>query len=34
VVIMPGGSIITLQLNHPGLNVKNYNEVASILHLN
>jgi hypothetical protein len=34
VVVIPGGSVTTLQVTHPGLNFKNYNDVASALNLN
>lgn len=34
IVVIPGGSVTTLQLAHPGINFKNYNEVATVLHIN
>lgn len=34
IVVIPGGSVTTLQLAHPNINFKNYNEVATVLHIN
>jgi hypothetical protein len=34
IVVIPGGSLTTLQLAHPGVNFKNYTEVATVLHIN
>lgn len=34
VVIIPGGSLTTMKAAHPGINLKNYNEVATALHIN
>ena len=34
IVVMPGGSVTTLQLAHPNINFKNYSEVATVLHIN
>ena len=34
IVIFPGSSLTTLQVKHPGINLKNYNEVATALHIN
>jgi hypothetical protein len=34
VVIIPGGSLTTMKAAHPGINLKNYSEVARALHIN
>jgi len=34
IVVIPGGSVTTLQIAHPGINFKNYSEVATVLHIN
>lgn len=34
VVIIPGTGLTTLQVTHPGINLRNYNEVALALHVN
>lgn len=34
IVVIPGGSVTTLQVAHPNINFKNYSEVASALHIN
>ena len=34
VVVIPGNGLTTLQVAHPGINLRNYNEVASALHIN
>jgi hypothetical protein len=34
VVLIPGGALTTLQIANPGINLKNYNEVAAALHIN
>ena len=34
IVVIPGGSVTTLQVTHPGINFKNYSEVATVLHIN
>jgi hypothetical protein len=34
VVVIPGGSLTTMKATHPGINLKNYSEVARALHIN
>ncbi|NOW94778.1 collagen-like protein [Mucilaginibacter sp. SG564] len=34
IVVIPGGSVTTLQIAHPNINFKNYSEVATVLHIN
>ncbi|MDN5285550.1 MAG: hypothetical protein JWR38_1824 [Mucilaginibacter sp.] len=34
IVLIPGGGLTTLQVANPGINLKNYNEVAAALHIN
>ncbi|MEN0054327.1 MAG: hypothetical protein AAGC65_11690 [Mucilaginibacter sp.] len=34
IVVIPGNGLNTLQVTHPGINMRNYNEVASALHIN
>jgi hypothetical protein len=34
VVVIPGGTVITLGTTYPGLNLKNYSDVAAALHIN